>query len=183
VALGVAVALDRDRDAGCSLLHTGNGTVELQIEIGMSTHPIVQDARQLGLLALHAVRVLRGVGNGAEIELRQQAMLLRAILERGCLEPLREQGLGSAERVQHVERRWMEGRGARFLAEPRPLLEHRHRHAAVCQMGRSHEPDRARACDENALVVQWPAYWICLMPALVMMSRYRSISSWWNFFT
>jgi hypothetical protein len=56
-----------------------------------------------------------GVGDAGEIELRQQAVLLRAILKRRRLEPLRDHRLRRAQPVQHVERGRMEGRGAGFL--------------------------------------------------------------------
>ena len=71
-------------------------------------------------------------------------------------QPLRDQRLGGAERLQHVERRRMEGRRARFLAERRPCLEHRHRNAAAHQIGRRDEADRARAGDRMDAARRYP---------------------------
>ena len=147
-------AFDRDLDAAIVLGHRRHGAAELQFEIRMAAHLLVEDARELGLLALQPIGMRRRIGNGGEVELRQKPVLLRAILKRRRLQPLRHQRLGGAERLQHVERRRMEGRGAGFLAELRALLEHGHRHASARQMRGGDEADRPRAGDENPFLAQ-----------------------------
>src|SRR6185436_15655253 len=62
--LGFPAALDRYFDAGRRLADGLDRTVELQIEIRMSPHLLIENAGELRLLALHAVGVLRGVGDG-----------------------------------------------------------------------------------------------------------------------
>ncbi len=194
--LGLAVALDGDTHARAILAHGFDGAAERDLEVGMAAHLLVQNARELGLLALHPVGMLGRIGDGGEVELRQQPLLLGAILERRRLQPLRQERLGGAERMQHVERRRMEGRGPQFLAERRALLEHRDRDAGARQMRGGNEADRPGAGDENPLFTQREAsclsmilsenrfplfgimlYSICAMPALVMMSRYLAISA------
>ena len=105
---------------------------------------------QLGLFALHAIGMTGDVGDHAEIELGQHAVLLASILERRRHQPLCDQRLRGAEPVEHVEGRWMKGRGARFLAEIRASLEDGHRHAVAHEVGRRHQTDRPGAGNQDA---------------------------------
>jgi hypothetical protein len=91
------------------------------------------------------------VGDGAEIELSQHALRLAAILERRCLQALRDQRLRRPEAVEHVEGGRMKGRGARFFTEIASGFEHGHRHAATHEIGGGGEADRTRAGDQYAL--------------------------------
>ena len=152
--LARSIALDRDFDAGGVLADAGNSRVELQLEIGMAAHLVVQNARELRLFALQSVGMLCHVGDACEIELRQQPVPLGAILKRRRLQSLRDQRPGRAEHVQHVERRRMEGRGARFFAQARPFLEHCDRNAGAREVSRGDEADRPRAGDEDPLLAQ-----------------------------
>src|SRR6185312_10135880 len=71
--------------------------------------------------------------------------------------------------------------GAGFLAQPRARLEHRDRNAGTDQVRGRDQSDRPGARDQDPLGRAHAArrpYSICLMPALVMMSRYLAISSW-----
>jgi len=151
-------AFDRDLHARAILGHVFDLGVELQLEIRLVVQLLVQNARQLGLLALHPVGVVGDIGDGAEIELRQHAMPPAAILERRRDQPLRDQRPRGVESIEHVERRRMEGRGARLLAEIRPRLEHRHRHAAADEVGRRHQADRPRARDQHPLLDRHDAF-------------------------
>ena len=90
--------------------------VELQLEIRLVAQLLVQNARQLGLLALDPVGVAGDVGDGAEIELCQHPMPPAAILERRRGQSLADQWPRGVEPIEHVERRRMKGRGARLLA-------------------------------------------------------------------
>ncbi len=146
----LAIAVDRDLDAGRVLAHVHDLAVEAQFEIGMAAHQIVENAGELRLLALQPKRMRRSVGDGREIELRQQAVRLRAILECRRFEPLRDHRFGGAERMQHVQRRRMERRGARFLGQIWSRLEHRDRNAAAGKMRCGGEPDGACAGNENS---------------------------------
>ena len=92
------------------------------------------------------------VGDRAEVELRQDAVPHGAVLEVRRGQALRDQLVCGAERVEHVERRRMEGRGPQLDAQINAGLEHRHRHAMAYQVGRRGEPDRARAGDQDAFV-------------------------------
>ncbi len=92
------------------------------------------------------------VGNFAEIELRQHAMPLAAILELRRNQALRDQRCRGAEPIEHVERRRMKRRGAGLLAQIGSGLEHRHRHASLHQVGRRHQTDRSGARDQHTLV-------------------------------
>ena len=126
-------------------------SVELQLELRFAAKPPVQNARQLRLLALHAIGVFRDVGDGAEIELRQHTVVLAAVLERRRHQTLRNQRRRGAESIEHIKGRRMKGRGARFLAQVAPGLEHGHGHAAAHQVGRCHQADRPRACNQDPL--------------------------------
>ena len=51
--------------------------------------------------------------------------------------------------MQHVQRGRMEGRGARFLGQRWPFLEHRDRNAAACEMSSGDKPDWACPGNED----------------------------------
>src|SRR6478752_2133978 len=99
----------------------------------MASHLSEQDASELGLLALYPVRMLCRVRNRGEIELRQETLLLGAVLKRRRFQPLRDQRRGSTKRIQHVERRRMKRRRAGFRRKVWTFLEYRYRHAGACQ--------------------------------------------------
>src|SRR5262249_57749906 len=88
--LGVPVALDRDLHARAILARVFDARVELQLELRFGAQLLSQDARQLGLLALHAIGMTGRVGDGAEIELRQHTVALAAILELRRNQSLRD---------------------------------------------------------------------------------------------
>jgi hypothetical protein len=92
------------------------------------------------------------VGNAGKIEFGQQAVLLGSVLKPRRDQPLRDHRRGGAECIQHVERRRVEGRGARLLAQVRARLEYGHRHAGPRQLRRGDEPDRTGARDQHAIV-------------------------------
>jgi hypothetical protein len=125
--------------------------VELNVDIRHPRKLLVQDARELGLLALHPVGMTGHVGDGAEIELRQHAVRLAAILELGRDQPLLDQRLCGAECLEHVQRRRVKSRCTRFVAQVMPGLEHRHRDALACQVRRRHQANRPGAGDQYAL--------------------------------
>src|SRR6516165_6658391 len=156
--LGSPVALDRDLHARAMLRDVLDLSVELQLEIRLFAQLSVQNTRELGLLALHPIGVSGDVGDGAEIELREHAVLPAAILERRRGQSLRDQRPRGAEPIEHVERRRMEGRGARLLAEIRSRLEYRYRHAAADEVGRRHQADRPRARDQHLLLDRHDAF-------------------------
>ena len=81
-----------------------------------------------------------------------------AILERRRGQSLADQWPRGVEPMEHVERRRMKGRGARLLAQIRPGLEHRHRHAAADEVGRRHQADRPRARDQHPLLGRHDAF-------------------------
>ena len=124
--------------------------IEVQLEIGLVAQLLVQDACQLGLLALHAIGMTRGIGDHAEIELGEHSVLLASILKRRRDETLRYQRLRGAEPIEHVERRWMKRRRARLLAEVAARLQHGHRHAAAHEVGRRHQTNRSGAGNQHA---------------------------------
>ena len=92
--------------------HLLQRAIELQLEIRIVAEPVVEDAGELGLLALRPVGMAGDVRDRAEVELRQHASLLGPILELRRNQPLRDQGSGGAEPVEHIERRRMERGGA-----------------------------------------------------------------------
>ena len=139
-----------DVDRRTILFDIGNPAAELESVIRIFAQLLVQHAGELRLLALQAERVPRDIRNGGEIELSDEAVA-DAVLELRRDQALGDQGLRGAEFVEHVERRRMESRGARFLAEAGASLEHRHRNALPHQIGRGRKPDRAGAGDEDAL--------------------------------
>ena len=122
--------------------HVLDSRVELQLELCFGAELLLQDARQLGLLALHPIGMIGHVGDGIEIELRQHTVARAAILELRRNQALRDQRGRGAEPIEHVERGRMERRGARLLAQIGPRLEHRHRQTGVHQVGRRHQTDR-----------------------------------------
>jgi hypothetical protein len=95
---------------------------------------------------------MRAVGNGAEVELPQHAVPLGAILELRRDQALRDERFRGAEPIEHIERRRVKGRGARFRPQIGSRLEHRHRHAAPHQIGGRHQADRPRACNQYTFV-------------------------------
>src|SRR5262245_66284227 len=107
----------------------------------LPAHQAIQNARQLRLLALQAVGVGGDVGNTGKVEFGQQTMLLGAVLKAWRDQTLRDHWRRSAERVQHVERRRMEGRGARLLTQVSASLEYGHRPAGPRQLRRGDQPD------------------------------------------
>ena len=125
--------------------------VELNVDIRHPRKLLMQDTRELGLLALYPVGMTGRVGDRAEIELRQHAVRLAAILELRRDQPLRDQRRCRAQRLEHVQRRWVKGRCARFLAQVMPGLEHRHRNALACQARRRHQANRPGAGNQYAL--------------------------------
>ena len=167
-----------------SWLDARDRAAELQIEIRMAAHLLVQDARQLGLLALHPVgmRAWRRRWRRSRTPPAARASWC-GTGSVGAFSPCAISGSAAPSVMQHVERRRMEGRGARLLESVGACLEHRHRHAGARQMRRGDEPDRARAGDQDAFVRSSYAgpTRSAAMPALVMMSRYLSISSCMEF--
>src|SRR5215510_922545 len=173
------------------LRHLADPGIELQLEAGLAAQLLIENARELGLLGLHPVGVAGDVGDGGEIERREHAMMLVAILERRRHQTLRNEGLRGAERLEHIEGRRMEGRSAGLHAEVRAGLEYGHGHAAAHEVGSGDEADRPRAGDQDAIfnghvirprvaravVVDCTSgYWIGSIPALWMMSRHLAIS-------
>ena len=105
---------------------------------------------------LRLVRALEANGEVVAVTgdgVREQPVPLGAVLELRRLQPLGDQRFGGAERIQHVEGRRMEGRGARFLAQRGTRLQHRHRNAATHQHRSGDEPDRARPDDDQVVLV------------------------------
>ena len=92
----------------------------------------------------------RRVGNRAEIEGGDHAVA-GAILKLRRAQALRDQRRGGAEFVEHIERRRMKSRGARFLGQRRASLEHRDRNAAADEIGRRDQADRPGAGDEHPI--------------------------------
>jgi hypothetical protein len=150
--LRFAVARDCNLHACAILGYVLDLGAELQLELRRSAQLLMQDARQLRLLALHPIGVMRKVGNGAEIELPQHTVPLGAILEPRRDQALRDERSRGAEPLEHIERRRMKGRGPRFPAQIGSRLEHRHRHAAAHQIGSRHQPHRPRACNQHPFV-------------------------------
>src|SRR5205823_15060963 len=82
----------------------------LQLELCFGAELLLQDARQLGLFALHPIGMIGRVGDGIEIELRQHTVALAAILELRRNQALCDQRGRGAEPIEHVERGRMERR-------------------------------------------------------------------------
>ena len=104
----------------------------------------------------------------------------------GATSPCACSGSAAPERVQHVERRWMEGRGAGFLAQRRgpPRTPSPGCRGEPDWPPRRGRPGRRRRSERVPIAQAWRhgCYSILAMPALVMMSRYfdlgvRGISS------
>ena len=131
--------------------HAGNAGAELDVEQVVPLQVRQDDAGQFRLFGLHAERMAGHVGDGAEVELAQDAVALGAVLQPRRLQPLRHEVGGEAEVVQHVERRRMKGGGARFGAQCIGGLEHRHRDALPDQSGRGDQSDRTGTGDEDPL--------------------------------
>ncbi len=92
----------------------------------------------------------RHVGDRAEIEGGDHAVA-GAILKLRRAQALRDQRRGGAEFVEHIERRRMKSRGARFLGKRRASLEHCDRNATADEIGRRDQADRTGAGDEHAI--------------------------------
>ncbi len=134
------------------LSHVFDLSVVLQLELRLGAELLAQNARQPPLLALHPIGVMGDVGDRAEIELPEHALALAAILERRRTEALLDQRHRGPEPIEHIEGRRMEGRGARFLAQVGPGLEHRHRHAPAHQVGCGRQAHRPRARNQDPLI-------------------------------
>jgi hypothetical protein len=103
---------------------------------------LVQDRRQAMLLEVEAVRVARQVGDQAEVELDDEALLAIADLPARHLHADAVHLRGDAEGLEHLEGRRMEGAGARIERQPGFGLDHLHRHALVCERQRDAQADR-----------------------------------------
>ena len=79
--IGAAFTLDRDGDATAVLMDLPDRTREGDLEPRDLDQPFEQDTGQLGLLALQPERMPRDIGDAAEVELRDQAVLLRPVLK------------------------------------------------------------------------------------------------------
>src|SRR5215211_2024385 len=90
------------------------------------------------------------VGDLPEVEFCHGLAAARAILELGGRKPLRDERFAHPEILEHVERGWMKGRGARFLAQAFPGLQHGHRHAVPDQVGGRRHTNRSRSGDQNS---------------------------------
>src|SRR5258708_25901344 len=100
--VGTPIALDRNLHARAMLGHLFDSRVELQLELRFGAELLVQDARELELLALYSIGMAGHVGNFAEIELRQHAMPLAAILELRRNQALRDQRCPAAEPTEQA---------------------------------------------------------------------------------
>src|SRR5207302_927099 len=125
---------------------------ELDPEVRIALEPAEQDARELELLGLHPIRMPGQVRDRAEVELGNHAVALAAVLKLRRRQALRGQVACGAEALEHVERRRMKRRRARFLAQMRRCLEHRHRDAAPDELRGRAQAHRPGAGDEDALL-------------------------------
>ena len=150
VRLASPVAPDRDLDAGVVLAEVRDLAAEPQIEMAVPAHLLVQDARQLRLLALQAVGVGGDVGDAGEVELGQQPVLLGAVLEAGAISPCAIIGSAapSVSSMSSVGGWKVEARDSSLRV--RAGLEHGHRHAVIAPIGRGDQPDRAAPASRRA---------------------------------
>src|SRR5689334_21462374 len=107
----------------------------------------------------------RHIADSPEVELRENAEFLAAILELRCGQTLSNERLRRAQLIQHVEGGRMERRGAGFPAQVCAGLEYRHRYIPADEVRCSDEPYGSGTCNQNAVV---GTHWICGIPALVM---------------
>ena len=150
--LDPSIALDRYLNAVTLLGHALDRGIKFQLEIRFAAQSIVQDARELGLLALHAVGMPVTSAMAPKSNSASTPCALVRYWNFGATSPCAINGSAAPSACEHVERRRMERRGARLLAQRRARLEHGDRHAVTHEIGRGHEPDRPRAGDENALL-------------------------------
>src|SRR6185312_11402206 len=142
------------RDRSRVLAYVGDGAAEFDASLWRET--LGQHLVQPVLLALHPEGMSGLVGDHAEVELRHPSRAV-AVLQPRRRAPHLDQALRRAEAREHVERGRLEGGGAQVLRQARLGLEHRHRHAGVCEHVRRAETDRPGAGDDDCRL-HWRAH-------------------------
>jgi hypothetical protein len=83
----------------------------------------------------------------------EDAVTFGAILETRRNQPLGEQRVRRAEFREHVERRWVKRRGARFPAQLGPGLEYGDGHTSAHEVRGRDQTDRASPCNQHAIII------------------------------
>ncbi len=142
---------DGDRNAGLGLGHGGGRRRIVDGDVRDVLQPRVQHLRQAPLLALQPVGVIRVAGQKPQIEGGDHAAAPVAELPGRTDETDRDHPVDDAESLEHVERRWMEGRGAQIARQIRRAFDERDRNSGVREQGCGHQPDRPRADDDDPI--------------------------------
>ena len=79
------------------------------------------------MFALQPIRMARLILEDSEIKLGALAGFLESNLPPGRDQSLRNELGAEPESIEHVERRWMKGRGAQVLRDRRIRFEENHR--------------------------------------------------------
>src|SRR3954468_17680574 len=121
-----------------------------------------QHARELPLLALHAVGMMSVILKEREIELRALAAWVHTHLPRRRDQSLADERRGDAKLFQHVERRRMKSRCAQLLVELPLRLDDERIDAGARELERACQPDGAGADDDDVRSAHfscafWPA--------------------------
>ena len=132
-------------DTALVLVRADYGLAEVDLEAVFLLQALVEDARELPLLGLHAVGVRGAARELREVEGGDRAGVAVAVLPGRGDHPLLDHLLGdAAELVEHVEGRRVEGRGARVDGEAGLGLEDRDGDAPPRRGTRRRRARRAR---------------------------------------
>src|SRR5438874_11224507 len=85
--LGASVALDRNLHPRSMLDHVFDARVELQLELCFGAELLLQDARQLGLFALHPIGMIGRVGDGSKSNCASTPWRLLRYWNCGAIKP------------------------------------------------------------------------------------------------
>jgi hypothetical protein len=134
---------------------------ETDVGAGDFAQFLFEEAHQLPLLALHAIRVIGVAGKQRQIEGRDRAGLAVAELPSRGFEAGRDHSRHDGELVEQIERRRMEGRAAQLHDQFGLGREESSRDATACQSERRGQANWARADNYDAI------FFVCHRPTLL----------------
>ena len=145
----LAAGFDLDPDVAAGLLRLFHLACEADFGMGRLLELVEQRLRQLPLLALQAIGMTRLALQHRQVEHRAIAGGMQADLPMRAGDAARQHHAGDAERLQHVERRRMKGRGPQIAHDCVLGLDNRHGNLLLRQQQGDAEPDRPAAGDDH----------------------------------
>jgi hypothetical protein len=140
---------------------------------------IVEQRRQLVLLAMQAEWVLGHIGEHRQIPLDDDALVARANLPARHLDPHGAEVAGDAERLEQLHGRRMKAAGPQIAGQLRLRLEHDRRHVAQRERRRNRQPGRAGADDDDGIALAHSAhsrFIVFTLPSLTWQGALNSIT-------